>query len=91
MKSIGKAFVFDGGGVSLTDWIFTLKGITPSSMVTIKTNDGQFVRYVGKAPDARQSLNATSLELLAAVRDDRTKTDTVGQFVAAHPDWVAPS
>jgi LCP family protein required for cell wall assembly len=90
-KSVGKAFVFDGGGVSLTDWLFALKGITPGSMVTIKTNDGQFVGYVGKAPDARQSLNATSLELLAAVRDDRTKTDTVGQFVAAHPDWVAPS
>ncbi len=90
-KSVGKAFVFDGGGVSLSDWLFALKGITPGSMVTIKTNDGQFVRYLGKAPDARQALNAASLELLAAVRDDRTKTDTVGQFVAAHPDWVAPS
>ncbi len=91
LKSVGKAFVFDGGGVSLSDWLFALKGITPGSMVTIKTNDGQFVRYQGKAPDSRQSLNATSLELLAAVRDDRSKTDTVGRFVAAHPDWVAPS
>ena len=91
LKSIGKAFVFDGGGVSLSDWLFALKGITPGSMVTIKTNDGQFVRYLGKAPDSRQSLNATSLELLAAVRDDRSNTDTVGRFVAAHPEWVAPS
>jgi len=91
LKSVGKAFVFDGGGVSLSDWLFALKGITPGSMVTIKTNDGKFVPYQGKAPDARQSLNATSLELLAAVRDDRPKTDTVGRFVAAHPDWVARS
>ena len=89
LKSIGKAFVFDGGGVSLSNWLFALKGITPGSVVTIKTNDGQFVRYLGKAPDSRQSLNATSLELLAAVRDDRSKTDTVGRFVAAHPEWVA--
>ena len=91
LTSVGKAFVFDGGGVSLQDWLFALKGITPGSMITIKTNDGEFVRYTGKAPDARQSLNATSLELLAAVRNDRSKTDTVGQFVAAHPDWVAQS
>jgi polyisoprenyl-teichoic acid--peptidoglycan teichoic acid transferase len=91
LKSVGKAFVFDGGGVSLQDWLFALKGITPGSMITTKTNDGEFVRYAGPAPDSRQSLNATSLELLAAVRDDRSKTDTVGQFVAAHPDWVAQS
>ena len=91
LTSVGKAFVFDGGGVSLPDWLFALKGITPGSIVTIKTNDGKFVRYQGRAPDSRQSLNATSLELLAAVRDDRSKTDTVGRFVATHPDWVAPS
>jgi LCP family protein required for cell wall assembly len=91
LKSVGKAFVFDGGGVSLQDWLFALKGVTPGSMITIKTNDGKFVRYAGPAPDSRQSLNATSMELLAAVRDDRSKADTVGQFVAAHPDWVAQS
>jgi polyisoprenyl-teichoic acid--peptidoglycan teichoic acid transferase len=91
LTSVGKAFVFDGGGVSLQDWLFALKGITPGSMITIKTNDGEFVRYTGKAPDARQSLNATSLKLLDAVRNHRSKTDTVGQFVAAHPDWVAQS
>ncbi len=91
LNSVGKAFVFDGGGVSLQDWLFALKGVTPGSMITIKTNDGKFVRYAGPAPDSRQSLNATSMELLAAVRDDRSKTDTVGQFVAAHPDWVAQS
>ena len=91
LTSVGKAFVFDGGGVSLQDWLFALKGITPGSMITIKTNDGKFVRYAGAAPDSRQSLNATSMELLTAVRDDRSKADTVGQFVAAHPDWVAQS
>lgn len=91
LKSVGNAFVFDGGGVPLADWLFALKGITPGSVVTIKTNDGNYVRYQGNAPDSRQSLNATSLELLAAVRDDRSNADTLGRFVAAHPDWVAQS
>jgi LCP family protein required for cell wall assembly len=89
IASIGKAFVFDGQGVSLSDWIFTLKGIGPSSIIAIKTNDGQFVQYTGPAPDSRQALNADSLQLLQDARDDRAGTDLVGQFVIAHPDWVS--
>jgi LCP family protein required for cell wall assembly len=89
ISSIGKAFVFDGQGVALSDWIFTLKGISPSSIIAIKTNDGQFVPYTGPAPDSRQALNADSVQLLQDARDDRVGTDLVGQFVIAHPDWVA--
>ena len=44
---MSKAFTFDGDGVSLSDWIFTLKGITPTSVITIKTNQGQFVSPPG--------------------------------------------
>ncbi len=47
--SLGKALVIDRGSASLEDWIFTLKGITPNSLVAIKTNDGQTVRYDGSA------------------------------------------
>jgi LCP family protein required for cell wall assembly len=89
LTAIGNALIFDGQGVSINDWVFTLKGITPSSMVTIKTNDGQFVEYTGPAPDKRQALNSDSLDLLAAARDDRAGSDLVGQFVLAHPDWVS--
>jgi anionic cell wall polymer biosynthesis LytR-Cps2A-Psr (LCP) family protein len=89
LTAIGSALIFDGRGVSINDWLFTLKGITPSSMITIKTNDGQFVQYYGPAPDKRQALNSDSLDLLAAARDDRIGSDLVGQFVLSHPDWVS--
>jgi len=90
LSSLGKAFTFDPGVDSsghrreVSDWIFTLKGISPGAIVTIKTNDGQFVHYTGPAPDDRQALNADSMTLLHDVT-----TDTVENFIASHPDWVA--
>lgn len=86
LTAIAKAFIFDKGGASLDDWIFTLKNIHPDSIVTIKTNNGQYVRYTGPAPDSRQALNAASVALLAAVVNDRVR-----EFVDAHPTWVANS
>jgi LCP family protein required for cell wall assembly len=91
VSAIGQAFIFDGQGVSLDNWLFTLKGITPASMITIKTNDGQFVTYTGPSPDSRQALSPDSLALLQAVKNDQTGTDLVGQFVVSHPDWVSSS
>jgi hypothetical protein len=86
LSSISKAFTFSRGTSSMEKWIFTLKGINPSSIVTIKTNDGKYVHYTGPAPDSRQALNPDSLDLLRAVVSDK-----VDEFVGAHPDWVANS
>lgn len=86
LSSISKAFVFSGGGVPVSDWIFTLKGINPGSIVTIKTNNGKYVHYTGPAPDDRQALNADSMTLMADVLNDK-----VDDFVATHPDWVSTS
>jgi len=86
LASLGKAITFANGGVSLTDWIFTLKSLTPSSVITIKTNDGQYDSYKGPAPDARQALTPDSLTMLHDV-----VTDQMAQFVTQHPDWVATS
>jgi LCP family protein required for cell wall assembly len=90
VQSIGKAFIFDGGGVSLNDWVFTLKGIVPSALTTIKTNGGQFVTYSGPyIPGSAQGLNADSVALLAAVRSDTgPNQDHVADFLAVHPDWI---
>jgi LCP family protein required for cell wall assembly len=90
LSSLGKAFTFDPGQDSpghprqVSDWIFTLKGISPGSIVTIKTNDGKYVHYTGQAPDDRQALSPDSMTLLRDVT-----TDTVDNFIATHPDWVA--
>jgi LCP family protein required for cell wall assembly len=93
IASIGKALVFDRGGTSLEDWIFTLKGITPASLVAIKTNDGQTVSYDGSAgpiAGSVQGLTADSKALLAAVKADKSATDdNVGLFLQSHQDWAA--
>ncbi|HEY9482344.1 MAG TPA: LCP family protein [Micromonosporaceae bacterium] len=85
LKSLGKAFQFDGGGHSTSDWIFTLKGISPGSIRTIKINNGTYNTVkVGKM--STQQMSADSLQLL-----DDVRTDTVDNFLAVHPDWVTTS
>jgi LCP family protein required for cell wall assembly len=87
LKPLGKAFTFDpGSGHTLSDWIFTLKGISPDSIITIKTNGGVYVHYAGPAPDSRQALSPDSMTLMSDVVADR-----VDDFIAAHPTWVANS
>jgi hypothetical protein len=70
--------------------VFTLKGIVPSALTTIKTNGGQFVTYSGPyIPGSAQGLNADSVALLAAVRSDTGPTqDHVADVLAVHPDWI---
>jgi anionic cell wall polymer biosynthesis LytR-Cps2A-Psr (LCP) family protein len=86
ISAMGKAMTVDNGGISLEDWAFGMRGINPSSLVTIKTNDGKFdprsVSGIGEV----ELLNPTTMRLLAAARND-----TVDQFVAANPSWVASS
>jgi LCP family protein required for cell wall assembly len=91
IKAIGSAFTFDGGGIPMNDWIFTLIGISPDALTTIKTNGGQYVNYTGgDIPGAVEALNDDSLALLRAVRDDTGATDDhVGEFMVEHPSWNA--
>jgi LCP family protein required for cell wall assembly len=85
LTPLGKAFIWDGGNFSIGDWIFTLKGIDPSAMMTIKTNNGTYNTVkVGGADE--EVLSPTSKELLADV-----KTDNLDQFLAEHPTWLSKS
>jgi polyisoprenyl-teichoic acid--peptidoglycan teichoic acid transferase len=88
--SLGKAFTFDGQGEPLSNWIFTMKGITPSALVTIRTNDGKIVDPPGPSDGhgSEQWLNADTLQLLADVKNDTGGSDLVSTFLAAHSDWV---
>jgi len=85
LDSISKAFIWDGGGHAMSDWIFTLKGLNPSSILTIKTNNGTYNTKVVKGSD-QEVLSATSLELLQDV-----KTDSIDQFIQKYPSWVTTS
>ncbi|MFF5288981.1 LCP family protein [Paractinoplanes globisporus] len=86
LSAIGKTMTVDGGGISLEDWAFAMKGINPNALVTLKTNDGKFnPRTVAGIGDV-EILDPTSLEMLKAAR-----TDTMAAFVIANPTWVASS
>jgi LCP family protein required for cell wall assembly len=85
LDSIKSAFVWDGHGISMADWIFTLKGISPSNMLTIKTNNGTYNTRVVNGQD-EEVLDDTSLQLLQDVKDDNLAT-----FIQQHPTWVSNS
>jgi polyisoprenyl-teichoic acid--peptidoglycan teichoic acid transferase len=84
IKAIGSTMTVDTGGISLEDWVFAMKGINPSDLITIKTNEGRFnpqsVAGIGEV----ELLNDDSLDLLKAARND-----TVAEFAATHPTWVS--
>ena len=84
IKAIGSTMTVDTGGISLEDWVFAMKGISPNDLVTIKTNEGKFnprsVPGIGEV----EILSPDSLQLLQSAKDD-----TVAQFATEHPTWVA--
>jgi LCP family protein required for cell wall assembly len=91
VNSLSKAFSFDKRGVSLSNWIFTLKSITPSSLYMLKTNDGKFVSPPGPSDGhgSEQWLNDDSIALLNDARDDNGSADPIATFIETHPDWIA--
>ena len=85
LNSLGDALSFYNNGVSLTDWIFTLKGIQPAQMTMLKTNNGTF------NPETingiwYEKLSDTSRQLLTSMTND-----DVASFLAANPSWVSPA
>jgi LCP family protein required for cell wall assembly len=84
IKAIGSTMTVDAGGISLEDWAFAMKGINPTDLITIKTNEGKFnpksVAGIGEV----EILSPDSLRLLESAKDD-----TVGQFAAENPTWVS--
>jgi LCP family protein required for cell wall assembly len=82
LNSVGKAVTFYNNSVALADWVFTLKGITPNRMVTLKVNNGQFhSQTIGG--QSYEILDDPSKALLGAIGQDQ-----VGAFVAQHPEMV---
>jgi LCP family protein required for cell wall assembly len=80
IKSAGKAFVLDTGGVPVADFIFGLKGVAANDMVLLRTNNGTFA---GNSA-GRETITPESREMFGAVRQDR-----LAEFVVGHPDVVA--
>jgi LCP family protein required for cell wall assembly len=80
IKSAGKAFVLDTGGVPVADFLFGLKGVAANDMVLLRTNNGTFV---GNSA-GRETITPESQAMFTAVKQDR-----LADFIAAHPDVIA--
>jgi LCP family protein required for cell wall assembly len=82
MDSVGQAVTFYNNDVPLTDWIFTLKGLTADKMVTLKLNGGTFHSETinGKS---FETLDANSIALLQAITQDQ-----LAAYVQQHPEVI---
>ncbi|MET7468915.1 LCP family protein [Micromonospora sp. NPDC005686] len=80
IKAAGKAFVLDTGGVSIEDFIFTMKGVTGNDLVTLRTNGGTF----NGNGNNREVLNQLSMDMFQAVKDDK-----LAEFVVNNPDVLS--
>jgi LCP family protein required for cell wall assembly len=80
-EAAGDLLTLDLGRNKLEDWVLTFQSLRPDDMVMIKTNGGNFSP---NGNGSNETLLPDSLELLKSVQND-----TVFDFLAAHPDWIA--
>jgi LCP family protein required for cell wall assembly len=80
IDAAGKAFVLDTGGVSVADFIFTLKGVAANDLMLLRTNNGTFADN-GRG---REALNTESQAMFDAVRQDK-----LADFIISNPAVVA--
>jgi LCP family protein required for cell wall assembly len=80
LNSVGKAVSFYNNNIPLVDWIFTLKGIDPNQMITLKMNNGTFNEQIINNV-SYQVLDDTSMAMLRAIAADQ-----MAAFLAEHPD-----
>jgi anionic cell wall polymer biosynthesis LytR-Cps2A-Psr (LCP) family protein len=85
LKVVSKAMLIDDGHIGLEDWIFAMRNIGTSDIVTIKTNAGRFNPGQG-ALSGYEMVSPESMQLFAAMQDDK-----VEGFIANHSDWVSQS
>jgi LCP family protein required for cell wall assembly len=80
----GDALIVDTNGVALEDFVFTLRGVRPGDLVTLRTNGGEF-NSAGIEGVSAEALTEESLLMFQAAAND-----TMGQFVVQHPDFLTP-
>jgi len=82
LRALGGSVTFDGNGTALTDWILALRHLDAGAVTVVRTNGGHFAsRTIGGR--SFEILGDTMRQLFTAMR-----TDTVADFLTAHPDWV---
>jgi polyisoprenyl-teichoic acid--peptidoglycan teichoic acid transferase len=79
----GGLLTVDLGGVSLLDWLFSMRSLGTSDVTLIKTNAGQYASVKQDGQDFEE-ITPDTLKLLTAV-----STDRVADFLVEHPAWIA--
>ncbi|PWU44025.1 LytR family transcriptional regulator [Micromonospora globispora] len=81
IQAAGKSLILDTGNVPIDDFIFTMKGVSGNDLVTLRTNGGT---YSPNANHTRETLNALSMEMFKAVKEDK-----LGEFIYANPSVLS--
>jgi LCP family protein required for cell wall assembly len=84
VKALGQTMTVDSGGISLEDWVFAMRGISPDDLVTLKTNAGKFNPKSIPGVGSVEILDDQSMELLRAA-----KNNEVAEFAATNPEYVS--
>jgi LCP family protein required for cell wall assembly len=82
VRAAGEALIVDTNDVPLADFVYTLRELRPSDLVTLRTNGGEF---------NSTQINGISYELLSdesLAMFQAAADDTMAQFVLANPDFV---
>ncbi|WP_431728127.1 LCP family protein [Verrucosispora sp. TAA-831] len=80
IKAAGKAFILDTGGVSVEDFVFTMRGVTGNELIMLKTNGGTF----NGTDSGREALSEQTLDMFHAVKQDK-----LAEFVFYNPEVIS--
>ncbi|GGM29891.1 hypothetical protein GCM10011608_13140 [Micromonospora sonchi] len=80
LKAAGKAFILDTGGVSVEDFVFTMRGVTGNELIMLKTNGGTF--HAGG--NGNEALDERTMDMFRAVRQDK-----LAEFVFYNPEVIS--
>jgi LCP family protein required for cell wall assembly len=80
LAAAGKSLKMDTHGVSITDFMFGLKGLASADLVPIKTNSGTYASVDG---GTKEGINDVTRQLFAATASDR-----LNAFLIDHPSLV---
>jgi LCP family protein required for cell wall assembly len=84
IKAAGKTLTVDLRGVSIENWLFTVRGVADSDVVLLKANGGQFNTVTCGGGEACEQINEQTMEMFRAMQKD-----TVSDFVLNHPEFIS--
>lgn len=85
LGTLGQAATIDTGGPSIEDWLYALRGLDATDLISLNMNDGKLNSQKVGDQDV-EILSDASLQLLRSFHDD-----TTDDFIMVHPDWVSRS